>query len=502
MPLFELEGGQRAEPVATMRPDDASFGDVLSVVLDHLPALLGERLFMTLPGTSVPDALSRGEATVLAIDAAGDPVVVQAVPLLAGAQLLVALGSAGQATSTTRGSLAAAYAPGPDHFHHDLAAFFDRDGVPRATGTGRSARLVLVCAEIADDAVDAVSFVSADAGRVQVLTVGTVEGPSGRALLDVSVLRPGEVAARRTVSIDLDSAAGRPGPHTAARSAVTPTTSSATLPAFGRTDPAGAVRRPPPRTPAGHDHHPVRTADPTDVRRSRPAASPDRTAPPISPTVSTSRPAVAPAVSPAVPPGVVDDVYVPVFLDLPEALDALPERPGDLPQLPDLGSVRVPRGVDLSLPAPALAPIPQRASGSTLVAEPPARAVAATVRPTPAPSAASSASTALSASTASSATSISSATSASSPGPAHVRLGLLAQTLTAPVDLVWVRHRRGERFAVVLGLDGLLSAPDGARFTDPDHAARTLSGAESCNGWRMWRAGEHGPSLDELAPQA
>jgi len=83
-----------------------------------------------------------------------------------------------------------------------------------------------------------------------------------------------------------------------------------------------------------------------------------------------------------------------------------------------------------------------------------------------------------------------------------VRLGLLAQTLTAPVDLVWVRHRRGERFAVVLGLDGLLSAPDGARFTDPDHAARTLSGAESCNGWRMWRAGEHGPSLDELAPQA
>lgn len=238
MPLFELEGGQRAEPVATMRPDDASFGDVLSVVLDHLPTLLGERLFMTLPGTSVPDALSRGEATVFAIDAAGDPVVVQAVPLLAGAQLLVALSGAGRASGTTRGTLAAAYGPGPDHFHHDLAAFFDRDGVPRATGTGRSARLVLVCAEIADDAVDAVSFVSADAARVQVLTVGTVEGPSGRALLDVSVLRPGEVAARRTVSIDLDGATtGRPAPRAAVRPAAASTSGS--LPAFGRARPAG-----------------------------------------------------------------------------------------------------------------------------------------------------------------------------------------------------------------------------------------------------------------------
>lgn len=481
MPLFELEGGQRAEPVATMRPDDASFGDVLSVVLDHLPTLLGERLFMTLPGTSVPDALSRGEATVLAIDAAGDPVVVQAVPLLAGAQLLTALSSAGRAAGTTRGTFAAAYASGPDHFHRDLAAFFDRDGVPRAKGTGRSARLVLVCAEIADDAVDAVSFVSADAARVQVLTVGTVEGPSGRALLDVSVLRPGEVAARRTVSIDLDGAAtSHPGPHPAARPAVTPATGSAALPAFGRTDPPGAVRRPPPRTPAGHDHHPVRTADPTDVTRSRPAASSNRAAPPSPPTVATSRPTVTPTVA----PGVVDDVYVPVFLDLPEALGALPERPGDLPQLPDLGTVRVPRGLDLSLPAPALAPIPSRAGGPTLVAEPQAPP---TARPAPLAAAPGGAR---------------SSAPASSPGPAHVRLGLLAQTLTAPVDLVWVRHRRGERFAVVLGLDGLLSAPDGARFTDPDHAARTLSGAESCNGWRMWRAGEHGPSLDELAPQA
>jgi hypothetical protein len=381
-------------------------------------------------------------------------VVVQAVPLLAGAQLLVALSGAGRASGTTRGTLAAAYAPGPDHFHHDLAAFFDRDGVPRATGPGRSARLVLVCAEIADDAVDAVSFVSADAARVQVLTVGTVEGPSGRALLDVSVLRPGAVAARRTVSIDLDGATtGRPAPRAAARSAAAPT--SGPLPAFGRADPPGTVRRPPPRP--------------------QPAPAPP-----------TSRPAVAPAVA----PGVVDDVYVPVFLDLPEALGALPERPGDLPQLPDLGTVRVPRRVDLSLPAPALAPIPSRAGGTTLVAEPQTPDVAPTVRAAPAPGAAPSASTP------------SSATSAPSPGPAHVRLGLLAQTLTAPVDLVWVRHRRGERFAVVLGLDGLLSAPDGARFTDPDHAARTLSGAESCNGWRMWRAGEHGPSLDELAPQA
>lgn len=441
MPLFDLEGGERAEPVTTMRPDDVTFGQVLSVVLGHLPTLLGERLFMTVERGAAPTALGGGAAAVLALDAAGDAVVVQAVPLLTAEHLVVALRGAGRASGTTRRAMAAAYAQGPDRFHRDLATFFDREGAVRSTSSGRTARLVLVCAEIDDDAVEAVSFLSVDATRVQVLTVGIVDGASGRRLLDVSTLRPGELGARETVSLDLGGPAAEDdaevvAPISAQDGRPEQDREPQALPAFGR---AGPVSLPAPGglgAPAGVAGAGDGQGAPADSRSSVPSEG----------------------------ARIVDGVYVPVFEERPGELGALPARPGDVPSFPVFATVTVARAVDLSLPAEPTVPLP---------AGPPGALPAGPTAPLP----------------------------AESPEPAggpDARLGRLASTLDAPLDLVWVRHRRGERLEVVLGLDGLLHAPDGARFSDPDTAARTLSGSSSSSGWRLWRAGDSGPSLDEL----
>lgn len=438
MPLFDLEGGARAEPVTTMRPDDASFVQVLSVVVKHLPTLLGERLFMTVERGAAPTVLEGGAAAVLALDAAGDPVVVQAVPLLTAAHLMVALRGAGRASGTTRRAMAAAYAQGPDRFHRDLASFFDREGAARSSSSsGRTARLVLVCAEIDDDAVEAVSFLSVDAARVQVLTVGVVEATSGRRLLDVSMLRPGELGARDVVSLDLggppdDDGAEQAAPIPAQDERAEQSREPQRLPAFGRSGPVDLAALAAPATTAA----PVDLVDVREHQASHQTSVPSEVA------------------------QIVDGVYVPVLAERPGALGALPERPGDVPSYPVFATVTVPRAVDLSLPAEPPAPVgPLHASDLSLPAEPPAPV-----------------------------------------GPLDARLGRLARTLDAPLDLVWVRHRRGERFEVVLGLDGLLHAADGARFGDPDTAARTLSGASTSSGWRVWRAGDSGPSLDELVP--
>lgn len=171
---------------------------------------------------------------------------------------------------------------------------------------------------------------------------------------------------------------------------------------------------------------------------------------------------------------IVDGVYVPVFMDLPEALTSLPERPGDLPGFPTVATVSVPRGVDLALPAPVLAALPAPRPAAPLPAAPAAPALTSgTLAALPVPG-----------------------------GAVDARLALVAGTLDAPLDLVWVRHRRGERLEVVLGLDGLLHAPDGARFADPDAAVHALSGSSSSSGWRVWRAGDAGPCLDELVSAA
>ena len=83
-------------------------------------------------------------------------------------------------------------------------------------------------------------------------------------------------------------------------------------------------------------------------------------------------------------------------------------------------------------------------------------------------------------------------------GPVDSALAELASELEEPLALVWLRHRRGERFEVVLHPDGSLHTAAGVRYADPTWAASAVSGGTASDGWRVWRAGDHGRTLAEL----
>lgn len=131
--------------------------------------------------------------------------------------------------------------------------------------------------------------------------------------------------------------------------------------------------------------------------------------------------------------------YVPVFLDLPHGLPALPARPSDLP--PPADDQEVSPSLDLLAPP--------RDPGAVV-------------------------------------------------GPVDSQLAALARELAEPLALVWLRHRRGERFEVVLHPDGSLHTDAGVRYADPTWAASAVSGGTASDGWRVWRVGDHGATLAEL----
>ena len=165
---------------------------------------------------------------------------------------------------------------------------------------------------------------------------------------------------------------------------------------------------------------------------------------PVVPSVLSARPVPpVPPVSP-VPQPPPDDrdaaaPYAPVFRDLPPGLPALPGRPS-------------------GQPAPGLV---QDVSPVLDLMSPP-RAPSAVV------------------------------------GPVSADLAELAGELTQPLTLVWLRHRRGERFEVVLHPDGSLHTQAGVRYADPTWAASAVSGGTASDGWRVWRDGDHGRTLAEL----
>lgn len=170
------------------------------------------------------------------------------------------------------------------------------------------------------------------------------------------------------------------------------------------------------------------------------------TAPPVAAT--TAQPAASPVPAPPPAPAQVlpalhvvsvaasDAVYVPTFLDVPLAPAGLPERPADAPALGEVSPI-------LDLLAPPRDP-------------------AAVV------------------------------------GPVDAALTALASELGEPLPLVWLRHRRGERFEVVLHQDGSLHTEDGTRYADPTWAASAVSGGTASDGWRVWRVGDEGRTLAEL----
>lgn len=69
-----------------------------------------------------------------------------------------------------------------------------------------------------------------------------------------------------------------------------------------------------------------------------------------------------------------------------------------------------------------------------------------------------------------------------------------------PVELVWFRERRGQRLTAQLRGDGLIELPSGEVFGDPSAAAQIASHAAlHVDGWGVWRIGDAGPTLQQLA---
>jgi hypothetical protein len=77
-------------------------------------------------------------------------------------------------------------------------------------------------------------------------------------------------------------------------------------------------------------------------------------------------------------------------------------------------------------------------------------------------------------------------------------LAALAAAGPGAAELVWLRVRRGQRLVATLRADGLIELPDGSVHASPDTAAAAAADLESStDGWRVWRFGDHGPSLRE-----
>ena len=193
MPIFELDSG-RPSLVEPMRPAAGTFDtDSTALVAEHLVSLLGEPLFpvATRPGTS--DA-----PHMLAVDAAGQPVVVEVVQVLDMPGLTRALRYAGAAARMSSVDLARAYGAGPEQFAADLVAFRESVPVARAHAAARhgGARLVLVCSEVTENLVDAVEFLRQPGRQVEVLQLGVVRGADGRRYAEVSPLVPSRPARR------------------------------------------------------------------------------------------------------------------------------------------------------------------------------------------------------------------------------------------------------------------------------------------------------------------
>lgn len=265
MAIFELDGG-RSSVVQPMRPRADSFeAESSTLVADHVSDLLGEQVLTVREGGS-------GGPHLLALDARARPVVVEVVQLLDAAGLVRALRHAGGAARLSHADLARMYHGGREAFEADLAVFRDRAPFLQAQAPVRAgARLVVVCADVAEDVADAVDHVTAT-GDVEVLRVGVTQGPGGRRYLDVSPLT-WAAAPRRAVE---------PGPRTGAVAAVRAADQQAPARVTVPQRRPAAVTDPTPVVPAGvpqpatDDHGPHRHAAP-EPEPARPAARADET---------------------------------------------------------------------------------------------------------------------------------------------------------------------------------------------------------------------------------
>jgi len=182
--IFELDA-DRAVAVQAMEPAPGAVGaQVEQIIEQRLGELLGERLLTVARGRAGHD-----EPFLLALDGVGGVVVTEIVTNLDAATLASALVRAGHASRLGDAELAQRYHRGPQAFVDDRAELFT--SVPEVVRGERrpgGTRLVVVCAAVALDALDALEFLRQPGHRVEVLRVGVLRGTDGRRVLDVSPL--------------------------------------------------------------------------------------------------------------------------------------------------------------------------------------------------------------------------------------------------------------------------------------------------------------------------
>src|SRR5665647_3153060 len=160
-----------------------------SMVVDQLDALLGEHLMPLRVRSAGAD-----EPHLLAVDASGQPVVVEIVALLDEEAAIRALRHAGRAARMSTRDLAQAYSGGADRYASHLAAF--RLTVPStallSTFVRGGARLLLVCSHISAGMEDVLEFLLQPGWQVDVLRAEVVTEP------DAAVPEPRRTAAAGT----------------------------------------------------------------------------------------------------------------------------------------------------------------------------------------------------------------------------------------------------------------------------------------------------------------
>ena len=458
MPIFELDDGHPVL-VQPMQPTAGSFApDSSALLAEHLTALLDEQLFpVRARHTDAPGP------HLLALDAGGQPVVVDVVQVLDAESLVRALQHAGAASRLSRTELLRAYEGGADMFDTDFTAY--RDGLPLSAGTPRvvsGARLLLVCSEVDPQVVDAITFLRQPGRQVEVLQMGIVRGADGRRYVDVSPLvlhqparRAVEPASLRLVrSTDAFAEAMAYDAERAARSRIpyrelTPPTGeiilagtrAAPTPVTGVPAARGAVaaeaRRPERSTASGETTDDARTADASSVDRSSVDRDP-------SPRRQHRGHALAS------PLDAVSDPTTRSAAPMPAGA-----TPAAGPGLPGAGAGPAVR--------PPTAPVARPASGPT------GAPTASDVLPAP---------------------------------RALPPLAALVKGRGAVATLVWFRERRGQRLVATLRHDGLIELPSGRLHASPDDAAADAANAEgSVDGWHAWRLGDGGPTLAEATGQ-
>ncbi|HEY0118173.1 MAG TPA: hypothetical protein VGC04_05275 [Cellulomonas sp.] len=194
MPIFEPDGG-RPRLVQPMQPLAGTFlGEVRTLLSGHLPAVVGEPLFVIRTRAAMPEHVDVPE--LLALDVTGRPVVVEVAQVVDDGAIVDALRHAGAAARLTTADLARAYHPDPTRFSADYAAFRDQVPFARPAELRYGTRLVMLCSEVAAEAVDTLAALRGPGWPVKVLQVGVMRGPDGRRLLDISPLAEYEAARR------------------------------------------------------------------------------------------------------------------------------------------------------------------------------------------------------------------------------------------------------------------------------------------------------------------